>query len=595
MERTIVKLKSNIEVQNNRHENMKRRDFLTYSLLTGGSSFLLPLATACQRGNKVSSSMPIEGGTRVEELNADIVIIGGGMGGCATALAACRNGMNVILTEETDWIGGQVSQQGVPPDEHPWIEVGGATASYRMYRNKVRDFYRLHYPLTETARNHPYLNPGNGGVSRICHEPMVSVEVLMEMLMPYISAGKLQILLNHKVRDAELQGDDVLTVTVQDRQSGDLVCLTAPYFVDATECGDLLPLTHTEYVTGAESQDDTKELHAAKQANPSNHQAFTVCFAMEYIPGEDWTIDKPDTYAFWSEYIPDLTLTWPGKLLSMTYPIPSTLKPNHAVCVPDGTPVDAFNFWNYRKIIDQQNFLPGTYQGSTTLVNWPQNDYMLGNIIDVPEDEFQRHVTAAKELNLSLLYWLQTEAPRPDGGTGWKGLKLRKNLLGTKDGMAKYPYVRESRRIQAEFRILEEHVGEENRKLVSGETTAAVFYDSVGVGYYHIDLHPSCGGDNYIDFNSLRFQIPLGALLPQRVNNLFPACKNIGTTHITNGCYRLHPVEWGIGEAVGLLITYASKKRISARTVRSDKKVLVDFQQWIQKEGVEIAWKKDFV
>lgn len=279
----------------------------------------------------------------------------------------------------------------------------------------------------------------------------------------------------------------------------------------------------------------------------------------------------------------------------MTYPTPSTLKPNHAVCIPDGTPTDAFNFWMYRRIIDQHNFLPDTYQGSTTLVNWPQNDYMLGNIIDVPENEFQKHVDAAKALNLSLLYWLQTEAPRPDGGVGWKGLRLRKNLLGTKDGMAKYPYIRESRRIKAEFRILEEHVGEENRKLISGETTAAAFYDSVGIGYYHIDLHPSCGGDNYIDFNSLRFQIPLGALLPQRVNNLFPACKNIGTTHITNGCYRTHPVEWGIGEAVGLLITYASKKQISARIIRSDKNMLTDFQQWIQKEGVEIAWKKELV
>ena len=573
----------------------KGRDFLTYSLLTGGSSLLLPLVTACQKGNKISSSMPIEGGAKVEEMKADIVVVGGGMGGCATALAACRNGMNVILTEETDWIGGQVSQQGVPPDEHKWIESGGATASYRMYRNKIRDFYRYHYHLTEAARNNPYLNPGNGGVSKICHEPMVSVEVLMEMLMPYVSAGKLQILLNHKAQSSDVQGDEVLAVTVRDRQNGELVTLTAPYFVDATECGDLLPLTKTEYVTGSESQEDTKELHAAKQSNPLNNQAFTVCFAMEYIPGEDWTIDKPDNYTFWANYIPNLTPAWPGKLLSMTYPTPSTLKPNHAVCIPDGTPTDAFNFWMYRRIIDQHNFLPGTYQGSTTLVNWPQNDYMLGNIIDVPENEFQKHVDAAKALNLSLLYWLQTEAPRPDGGVGWKGLRLRKNLLGTKDGMAKYPYIRESRRIKAEFRILEEHVGEENRKLISGETTAAAFYDSVGIGYYHIDLHPSCGGDNYIDFNSLRFQIPLGALLPQRVNNLFPACKNIGTTHITNGCYRTHPVEWGIGEAVGLLITYASKKQISARIIRSDKNMLTDFQQWIQKEGVEIAWKKELV
>ena len=55
-------------------------------------------------------------------------------------------------------------------------------------------------------------------------------------------------------------------------------------------------------------------------------------------------------------------------------------------------------------------------------------------------------------------------------------------------------------------------------------------------------LHPSTGGDNYIDISSLPFQIPLGALIPERVTNLLPACKNLGVTHITNGCYRLHPV-----------------------------------------------------
>lgn len=571
---------------------MKRRDFFSYSLLTGGGSLLLPLVSACQNGNNLSSSLSPVSGKRLYEMKADIVIVGGGIGGCAAALAACRNGMNVILTEETDWIGGQLSQQGVPPDEHQWIESGGATASYIIYRNRVRDYYRHHYPLTDAARNNPYLNPGNGGVSRLCHEPMVAVEVLMEMLMPYISNGSLQILLNHKIHNAEIDGDEVLAVSLRDSHTGDMVSLEAPYFVDATECGDLLPLTKTEYVTGSESQDDTKELHASKMANPSNNQAFTLCFAMDYCHGEDWTIDRPECYPFWSAHIPNVTPAWSGKLLSMTYPTPSTLKPNHATCVPDGTPTEAFNFWNYRRIIDRLNFLPGSYKGDTTLVNWPQNDYMLGNIIDVSEDEFNKHVDAAKQLNLSLLYWLQTEAPRPDGGVGWKGLRLRKNLLGTRDGMAKYPYIRESRRIKAEFRILEEHVGEENRKLVSGESTAAKFDDSVGIGYYHIDLHPTCGGDNYIDFNSLRFQIPLGALIPQRVNNLLPACKNIGTTHITNGCYRLHPVEWGIGEAVGLLITYASDKRVTPRAVRNNKELLSDFQRWIQKEGVEIAWKE---
>src|SRR5439155_18948690 len=82
------------------------------------------------------------------------------------------------------------------------------------------------------------------------------------------------------------------------------------------------------------------------------------------------------------------------------------------------------------------------------------------------------------------------------------------------------------------------------------------FSDSVGVGSYRIDLHPSSGGDNYLDVSSLPFQIPLGALIPRRVENLLPACKNLGVTHITNGCYRLHPVEWNIGEAAGALAAF---------------------------------------
>src|SRR3954447_11132869 len=78
------------------------------------------------------------------DFRCDVAIIGGGVGGCAAAIAACRNGMRVIMTEETDWIGGQLTSQAVPPDEHPWIESFGCTALYRSYRNRVRDYYRTH-------------------------------------------------------------------------------------------------------------------------------------------------------------------------------------------------------------------------------------------------------------------------------------------------------------------------------------------------------------------------------------------------------------------------------------------------------------------
>ena len=146
------------------------------------------------------------------------------------------------------------------------------------------------------------------------------------------------------------------------------------------------------------------------------------------------------------------------------------------------------------------------------------------------------------------------------------------------------------------FTILEEHVGAENRALVAGKESgkrAAEFFDSVGVGYYHIDLHPTTVGNNYIDFNSLPFQIPLGALLPERMENLLAGSKNIGTTHITNGCYRLHPVEWSIGETAGMLVTFALKKKMSPHQVRQKPLALKEFQNWIRSQGLETNWPEN--
>jgi hypothetical protein len=563
---------------------MKRRNFLLAASVTTGSA-LWGFPGASQAATMLPDNV---------EFSADAIVIGGGLGGCAAALALCRNGLDVILTEETDWIGGQTSQQGVPPDEHSWIETHGAPASYREYRNRIRSYYRRNYPLTEDAQSRTNLNPGDGSVSRICHEPRVTVAVLYEMLQPYLSSGQLNVILNYKPSKGQVNGDEVKSIELVHRYNGNKLSLSAPYFVDATETGELLPLTKTEYVKGTESRKETNELHAPEKGDPDNHQAFTLCFALDYHEDKDFTIDRPARYDYWSKFVPPIQPAWSGKLLDLHYSNPQTLQPKLLGFHPKGEKTgNALNLWLYRRILNRHNFRPGVMKSDITLVNWPQNDYMLGNLIDVSEKEFKKTVDGARQLNLSFLYWLQTEAPRPDGGQGWKGLRLRKDVMGTEDGMAMYPYIRESRRIRAEFTILEEHVGAENRKMVAGDNEgkkSASFFDSVGTGYYHIDLHPSNRGNNYIDFPSLPFQIPLGSLLPQRVNNLFPANKNIGTTHITNGCYRLHPVEWSIGEAVGMLIAYSKEKKILPRSVRERKQILEDFQNVIRQQGLETHW-----
>jgi hypothetical protein len=191
---------------------------------------------------------------------------------------------------------------------------------------------------------------------------------------------------------------------------------------------------------------------------------------------------------------------------------------------------------------------------------------------------------------------MQTDAPRKDGGNGWRGLRLRKDIVDTEDGLAKAAYVRESRRIHAEFTVLEQHVGTEMRaaalKMPVQDLRAEAFSDSVGIGCYRIDLHPSAGGTNYIDISSLPFEIPLGALIPKRMQNLLPACKNIGTTHVTNGCYRLHPVEWNIGEAAGALAAFSVATKVTPRSVRSNKEQLETFRRNLLRQGFELSWPR---
>ncbi|QVL33697.1 FAD-dependent oxidoreductase [Telmatocola sphagniphila] len=530
------------------------------------------------------------------ELQADVVICGGSLGGVAATLAAARNGLRVVLTEETDWIGGQLTNQAVPPDEHPWIEQFGCTASYRNFRNLVRDYYKNQYPVTAEARAQRYLNPGNGSVSKLCHEPKVALAVLEGMLAPFVSNRQVQILLEHRLVRADVQGDLIRSVCLRDVKNGKERILSAPYFIDATELGDLLPLSKTEYLIGFESQKQTQEPHAPAEAQPSNQQAFTFCFAMDYLEGEDHTIEKPADYAFWKDYVPQMKPAWPDKLLSWNMSNPTTLGRREVSFDPSGAVTKGMNLWTYRRIIDRKQFSTGAFRGDISLVNWPQNDYWLGNLVDLPEAEIQKHLKRGKELSLALLYWLQTEAPRSDGKQGWPGLRLREDLVGTQDGLAKYPYIRESRRIQALFTVLEQHVGTEARIKWTGKTkeevTAEPFRDSVGIGSYRIDLHPSTGGDNYIDVSSLPFQIPLGALIPQRVENLIASCKNIGTTHITNGCYRLHPVEWNIGEAAGVLIAKALDAKVRPAQIRKNPKLLAELQTRLQNQGVELNWPR---
>ena len=76
-------------------------------------------------------------------ITCDVLISGAGMGGVSAAMVLASRGHSVALTEETKWIGGQMTAGGVSAlDEHKFIEITGAPRSYLNMRERIRDVYR---------------------------------------------------------------------------------------------------------------------------------------------------------------------------------------------------------------------------------------------------------------------------------------------------------------------------------------------------------------------------------------------------------------------------------------------------------------------
>ena len=513
----------------------------------------------------------------MKTMNYDVAVFGGGLGGVMAALSAAKSGKKVLLTEETDWIGGQLTAQCVPLDEHKWIESTGCTSTYRRFRNHVREFYKENFPLSSKHKENPELNPGMGWVSRLMNDPRVSLHVLYEMLMPYLCNCSITLLTNTKAVKAEREGRKIKSVTLN---SGEVI--TAAYFIDATETGYLLPLTGTAYRIGAESKAETGEPSALDVADPEEMQPVTWVAAVEYVPGGSFVIDKPAEY----EFFRNLDAPFSSDYKFLSWNIPGHNMGEKMLCSMFGEG-GTLSLWDYRRVACKEVFEDGFMPYDATFLNWPQNDYFLDNVFETDDDE--KHLYMAKQLTLSLVYWLQTEAPRHDGGAGYPEIRMRGDMTGTPDGLAQFPYVREARRIVAEHTILEQHITE------NCNATPQSVHDTVGVGCYRMDLHVTTRKRRHFFQKAWPFEIPLGALIPKDTDNLLPACKNIGTTQLTNGSFREHPTEWNIGESVGYLAAFALDKNITPSAVRNNKDLLAEFQKHLEEMGIQLRWDHSII
>jgi hypothetical protein len=526
-----------------------------------------------------------EPGRSVVELTCDVLVVGGGTGGIAAALAAARAGRRVCLLEETDWIGGQLTAQGVSAlDEHEHIERFGGTRTYHALREAIRDHYRRLSPAL-AAQPHP--NPGNCWVTRLAFEPRVALDALLAMAAPHTEAGRLTILARSKAARAETKADRIESVLAVHLDERRWTRIRSQIVIDATELGDLLPLVGAEHTVGAESKAETGEPHA-QPVEPKRHcvQSLTYTFVLERRPqGEGHVIPTPERYEHYRDTQPySLRIHVHGGEIYGD----ETRWLEYQVL--EQAPGTKGGLWTYRRLVDRSLFPPDSgHLNDISMINWPGNDYRDRSILGGAPLDQARALQDAKRVSLGFLYWLQTEAPRPGGPPGFPELKPRPDVFATDDALGKHPYIRECRRIRALKTILEHEVSAEYQRRARAER----FEDSIGVGWYPIDIHNSGPDDVGVSCRTRPFQIPLGALIPVRVKNLLAGAKNLGTTHITNGCYRLHPVEWNTGEAAGALAAFALQAGCEPARIHGDPRLRRDFQRRLVSEGIPLYWFTD--
>ncbi|MFF3890392.1 FAD-dependent oxidoreductase [Streptomyces sp. NPDC001914] len=494
-----------------------------------------------------------------DTLTADVVVAGSGLGACAAALAAARAGRSVILASPHVRLGGQATTQLVPAlDEHPYIETAGASAAYRTLRELIR------------ARYDGLANPGGGWVSRLCCEPGAIEAALHELLAPAVESGKLSILTQLQPAVVHQDTQRITAIEFRDRL-GRTTTVHGEVFCDATEAGDLLPLSGTPWVCGSEGQDAWGESLALPGGpRPEAVQSCTVGFVVERLPATASlppTGDTPPGYEHWRANQP------------FSLDIDGFDQQTHRYRMFAHGPDGHLPFWTYRRLRD------GAALGGpdAALINWSSNDYAHRSALDDPAAYRE-----AKALSRAFLHWLRTECPRDDDGHGYPELVLAPHIAGTPDGFAEEPYLRESRRLR-----IARPVRQQDLEPIAGHARAQHVHDSGGLALYHMDLHSRVGHPQSAYAPTAPFQVPLSTLLADGPRNLLAGAKNLGATQVAASAYRVHQGEWAVGEAAGTLAAQACARSLPPARIISDRRELTALQLLLARTGIPLAWALD--
>lgn len=455
------------------------------------------------------------------EVKVDLLIVGGGASGTAAGIQAARMGVETLIIEETQWLGGMLTAAGVSAiDGNHFLPSG----IWGEFRGKLYDYYGGAPALA------------TGWVSHTLFEPSVGNRVLKELA----TEKELEVWYNAGWRSIEKkEGYWVVDVLHKGKRKK----VNAKVLIDATELGDVLAEVGVEYRIGMNSRTETGEIFAPEIGNEIIQDMTYVVILKDFGQGIDKTIRRPKGYDP-SEFHCAIDVSDPSG---------------------DGTPqYDSDKMITYGKLPNNKY-----------MINWPKcgNDIYL-NMIEMSDSERAEAVEEAKQHTLRFVYYLQTEL-------GYSNLGIDRDEFPTKDGFPMIPYHRESRLMKGMAFLTVDHMANPYDQDKAYYRTGIAVGD-YPIDHHH-DKNVDAPKIDFINIKIPAYNVPLGSLVPEMVDGLVVSEKSISVSNIANGATRLQPVVLGIGQAAGALAATAVKNGLQPREVdiREVQQQLLDHKAYL--------------
>ena len=441
-------------------------------------------------------------------LETDVLVIGGGTSGVAAALSSARQGVKTYLLEEGPWLGGMLTAAGVSA-------VDGNTKLPSGIWGEFRDSLINRYGSKKALRT--------GWVSNHLFEPSVGNQIFQNMiknetfLEPYF-------------------GTEVIAIEKRERgwkikfkSSSQTIILFAKIVIDATELGDIAARVGAAYDVGMDSRKTHGEDIAPINENDVIQDMTYVMILKDHF--KDMTIEKPQGY-----------------------------DPEVFYCASESDQCKIGEKMN-RTLWPKDSLLSyGRLPKGKVMINWPinGNDYYV-NVIEQTSEKRHQSFEKAKLKSLQFLYYLQSEL-------GFNTYGLVADEFPTDDGFPLIPYHRESRRINGITTLTVNHIAKPY------DQQQALYRTGIAVGDYPVDhhhaSHPDAQNLPELHFYPVpSYNVPIGCLLPQNIDNFIVAEKSISVTNIVNGTTRLQPVVLQIGQAAGVIAALGVQENLSPAEV----------------------------